>query len=171
MLEALRSGSPEKIARYSDLVVPEIDKRLIQLQLDIAAIQEQTPEEKALQELDTEDQRHLYLMLKEDYDSSLLAPTIKKAFSQNPTMTRQKLLPIILQWLAKDETVALAIEKPSKSKKVSAIKGVKPSDWDSLPDTDLRYVYSQRQPEKTMHERLKEKGVVVDMASLFKQAG
>ena len=102
MLEALRSGSPEKIARYSDLVVPEIDKRLIQLQLDIAAIQEQTPEEKALQELDTEDQRHLYLMLKEDYDSSLLAPTIKKAFSQNPTMTRQKLLPIILQWLAKD---------------------------------------------------------------------
>ncbi|HBB7136854.1 TPA: hypothetical protein J9282_005268, partial [Escherichia coli] len=38
--------------------------------LDIAAIQEQTPEEKALQELDTEDQRHLYLMLKEDYDSS-----------------------------------------------------------------------------------------------------
>ena len=110
-------------------------------------------------------------MLKEDYDSSLLAPTIKKAFSQNPTMTRQKLLPIILQWLAKDETVALAIEKPSKSKKVSAIKGVKPSDWDSLPDTDLRYVYSQRQPEKTMHERLKEKGVVVDMASLFKQAG
>ncbi len=46
MLEALRSGIPERIARYSDLVVPEIDKRLIQLQLDIAAIQEQTPEEK-----------------------------------------------------------------------------------------------------------------------------
>ncbi|EAC0031077.1 TPA: hypothetical protein ACH3KQ_003183, partial [Shigella sonnei] len=46
-----------------------------------------------------------------------------------------------------------------------------PSDWDSLPDTDLRYIYSQRQPEKTMHERLKGKGVIVDMASLFKQAG
>ncbi|ELV6515277.1 AAA family ATPase, partial [Escherichia coli] len=56
-------------------------------------------------------------------------------------------------------------------KKVSAIKVVKPSDWDSLPDTDLRYIYSQRQPEKTMHERLKGKGVIVDMASLFKQAG
>ena len=171
MLEALRSGSPEKIARYSDLVVPEIDKRLIQLQLDIAAIQEQTPEEKALQELDTEDQRHLYLMLKEDYDSSLLAPTIKKAFSQNPTMTRQKLLPLVLQWLMQGEAEVPELEKPSKSKKASAIKGVKPSDWDSLPDTDLRYIYSQRQPEKTMHERLKEKGVVVDMASLFKQAG
>ncbi len=82
MLEALRSGIPERIARYSDLVVPEIDKRLIQLQLDIAAIQEQTPEEKALQELDTEDQRHLYLMLKEDYDSSLLIPTIKKRLAR-----------------------------------------------------------------------------------------
>ena len=171
MLEALRSGIPERIARYSDLVVPEIDKRLIQLQLDIAAIQEQTPEEKALQELDTEDQRHLYLMLKEDYDSSLLIPTIKKAFSQNPTMTRQKLLPLVLQWLMEGETVVSELEKPSKSKKVSAIKVVKPSDWDSLPDTDLRYIYSQRQPEKTMHERLKGKGVIVDMASLFKQAG
>src|SRR5690625_6934722 len=107
MLEALRSGIPERIARYSDLVVPEIDKRLIQLQLDIAAIQEQTPEEKALQELDTEDQRHLYLMLKEDYDSSLLIPTIKKAFSQNPTMTRQKLLPLVLQWRSEEHTSEL----------------------------------------------------------------
>ncbi|EJI6005993.1 AAA family ATPase, partial [Escherichia coli] len=109
--------------------------------------------------------------LKEDYDSSLLIPTIKKAFSQNPTMTRQKLLPLVLQWLMEGETVVSELEKPSKSKKVSAIKVVKPSDWDSLPDTDLRYIYSQRQPEKTMHERLKGKGVIVDMASLFKQAG
>ncbi len=123
MLEALRSGIPERIARYSDLVVPEIDKRLIQLQLDIAAIQEQTPEEKALQELDTEDQRHLYLMLKEDYDSSLLIPTIKKAFSQNPTMTRQKLLPLVLQWLMEGETVVSELEKPSKSKKGFGYKG------------------------------------------------
>ncbi|EPS4462390.1 AAA family ATPase, partial [Escherichia coli] len=61
--------------------------------------------------------------------------------------------------------------KPSKSKKVSATKVVKPRDWDNLPDTDLRYIYSQRQPEKTMHEQMKEKGVIVDMASLFKQAG
>ena len=82
-----------------------------------------------------------------------------------------------LGWLGGDgglmegETVVSELEKPSKSKKVSAIKVVKPSDWDSLPDTDLRYIYSQRQPEKTMHERLKGKGVIVDMASLFKQAG
>ncbi|MGK6693197.1 AAA family ATPase [Proteus mirabilis] len=172
MLEALRSGIPERIARYSDLVVPEIDKRLIQLQLDIAAIQEQTPEEKALQELDTEDQRHLYLMLKEDYDSSLLIPTIKKAFSQNPTMTRQKLLPLVLQWLMEGETVVSELEKPSKSKKVSAIKVVKPSDWDSLPDTDLLLISIHNANLKTMHERLKEKrGNSGYDASLFKQAG
>ena len=171
MLEALRSGVPERIARYSDLVIPEIDKRLIQLQLDIAAIQEHTPEEKALQELDTEDQRHFYLMLKEDYDSDLLVPTIQKAFNQYPAMTRQKLLPIILKWLNGDETVASATEKPSKSKKVSAAPIVRLSDWDSLPDTDLRYMHSQRQSEQTMHERLKEKGVIVDITSLFRQIG
>lgn len=68
------------------------------------------------------------------------------------------------------ETVVSELEKPSKSKKVSAIKVVKPSDWDSLPDTDLRYIYSQRQPENHAWT-VKRKGVIVDMASLFKQAG
>lgn len=80
-------------------------------------------------------------------------------------------MPIILQWLIEGEAVESVTEKSSKSKKAPATTVIKPSDWDSLPDTDLRYIYSQRQPEQTMHERLKEKGVIVDIASLFKQAG
>ena len=94
------------------------------------------------------------------YSNELIYSTIARAGVYQGIVSPKQLL---------DEVSEL--EKPSKSKKVSAIKVVKPSDWDSLPDTDLRYIYSQRQPEKTMHERLKGKGVIVDMASLFKQAG
>lgn len=171
MLEALRSGIPERIARYSDLVVPEIDKRLIQLQLDIATIQEQTPEEKALQDLETEDQRYVYLMLKEDYESNLLVATIQKLFEKNSTITRKELLLVILQALSEGEKLLPAAQKTSNDKKLLVTALVKPSAWDSLPDTDLRYIYSQCQSEETMHERLKEKGLIVDIASLFKQAG
>ncbi|MDZ7871224.1 MAG: hypothetical protein U5L02_18820 [Rheinheimera sp.] len=57
MLEALRSGVPEKIAQYSDLMLPEMDKRLIQLQRDIAGMKVETPEELALKQLATDDER------------------------------------------------------------------------------------------------------------------
>ena len=167
MLEALRSGVPERIARYSDLMVPEIDKRLIQLQHEIANFQEQTAEDKALRELETEDQRHLYLMLKDDYDSDLLVPTIQKAFNQNPSMTRQKLLPIISQWLTDDAPIKSAPKQKTTNKTAVILKS---DAWDSLPDTDLRYLYSQHSSNQSMHTQLKEKGIIVEMVNLFKIA-
>ncbi len=42
MLAALRSGIPERIAQYSDLMVPDMDRRLIQLQQDISLMKEKT---------------------------------------------------------------------------------------------------------------------------------
>ncbi len=38
-------------------------------------------------------------------------------------MTRQKLLPLVLQWLMEGETVVSELEKPSKSKKGFGYKG------------------------------------------------
>lgn len=52
-------------------MVPDMDKRLIQLQQDIAVMKEQTVEETALQQLATEDERRIYLLLKDVYDSIL----------------------------------------------------------------------------------------------------
>ena len=72
MLDALRSGIPERIARYSDLMVPEMDKRLIQLQQRISSISQETPATLAMKELPTEDEQRIYMMLQEDYDSTLL---------------------------------------------------------------------------------------------------
>lgn len=157
MLEALRSGVPEKIALYSDLMLPEMDKRLIQLQRDIAGMKVETPEELALKQLATDDERRIYLMLKDDYDSSLLVATVRKAFAENPKLTRPQLLPVILNWLSDAGNSATA--EPPKIR----VKNAKPDQWDTLDWDDLRYISSQQQSTAAMHSTLGAKGLLFDL--------
>jgi hypothetical protein len=163
MLAALRSGIPEKIAQYSDLMVPEMDKRLIQLQQKIAAIKGQTSEEAALQQLHSEDERRLYLMLKDDYDSSLLVATVRKAFVENPTLTRIELLPIIVNWLSASNINTLIEPRNTKNRS----KVIKADSWDQLNQDDLRYIKSQHVKVKELHTALKVKGVLLELKSFL----
>lgn len=165
MLAALRSGIPEKIAQYSDLMIPEMDKRLIQLQQDIAAMKEQSTEEIALQQLATDDERRIYLMLKDDYDSTLLVATVRKAFAENPKLTRPQLLPVILNWLSASTTDEL----PAPDVRKVRNKVVKIDVWDELDQDDLRYIKSQYLPEKDLHFALKSKGLLLDLNSFLEK--
>jgi hypothetical protein len=169
MLAALRSGIPDKIAQYSDLMVPEMDKRLIQLQQDIAAIKEQTAEEKALQQLATEDERRLYLLLANVYDSSLLLPTVRKVFKENPGTTMADLLPIVSQWLSSyaDSNNSLNGKCSNTKEKVAVIK---PNNWDELALEDLRFIKSQCKSATEVHATLREQGIVLDLASVLNLA-
>ena len=166
MLAALRSGIPEKIAQYSDLMVPDMDKRLIQLQQNIAAMKEQTAEETALQQLATEDERRIYLLLKDVYDSPLLVATIRKAFTENPQLTISQLLPVVTQWLSqpavKDATM------PNVSQEKSTV--IKADAWEQLPFDDLRYIKSQHKQAVDVHVELKSKGILLDLKSVLARA-
>ena len=82
-----------KIIQYSDLMIPEMDKRLIQLQQDIAAMKEQSTEEVALQQLATDDERRIYLMLKDDYDSTLLVTHSVKHLPKIPNLLGHNFYP------------------------------------------------------------------------------
>lgn len=163
MLEALRSGIPEKIARYSDLMLPKMDKRLIQLQQEIAAIKEKTPEEVALAQLPTDDERRVYMMLKDDYESSLLVATVRKVFIDNPKLTRPQLLPLILKWLSD------AHAKPATETRVYS-KIIKIDGWDELEKDDLRFIKSQCSSEKELHSTLKSTGVLLSLKTLLAKA-
>ncbi|MCT8876767.1 MAG: AAA family ATPase [Shewanella oneidensis] len=172
MLAALRSGIPEKIAQYSDLMVPEMDKRLIQLQQDIIAIKEQTAEEKALQQLATEDEKRLYLLLKDVYNSSLLLPTVRKAFSENQQLTMMQLLPIVSQWMTShSNNTSVASELKSKDITKDKVIPIKPAEWDKLPMDDLRFIKSQCKDASEVHAALEEKGMLFDLKSLLIQTG
>lgn len=170
MLAALRSGIPEKIAQYSDLMVPEMDKRLIQLQQDIAAMKEKTTEEKALQQLATEDERRLYLLLKDVYDSSLLVPTVRKAFAENPQLTMVQLLPIVSNWMSSVGDSDTSVKGQSlKAREKSTI--IKPNCWDELPLGDLRFIKSQCKNATDVHAALNKQGILLDLTSVLNLAG
>lgn len=165
MLAALRSGIPEKISRYSDLMLPYIDKRLIQLQQDIATIKEKTPEELALEKLATEDERRFYLLLKDDYDSSLLVTTIRRAFTDNPSLGRPQLFPIIINWLSSDP-------QDTQTKTISEKKAkLSHRQWDTLEIDDLRYVKSQHTHAIDFYNQLKSDGTILDLNAFIRQAG
>lgn len=169
MLEALRSGIPERIARYSDLMVPEMDKKLIQLQRAIAAIPLETPETLALKELATEDEQRIYVMLQEDYDSILLVKTIRNAFSQHPQLTRQQLLPIILEWLTeppKEPDVTAKIEQSHNRPKI-----IKSKNWGDLGADSLRYMYSQNSEPTEIYNQMNKAGYILKLNDILQKVG
>jgi len=163
MLDALRSGVPEKIAQYSDLMVPKMDKRLIQLQQAIATMKDQTQEDLALQQLAAENERRLYMLLKDVYDSSLLIATVRKAFSENPQMTMSQLLPVVTQWM----TDPAANEATMQGTKKEKPKQIKTNTWDQLGFDDIRYIKSQHTNAANLHTELMAKGMLFDLKSML----
>lgn len=117
----------------------------------------ETPEELALKQLATDDERRIYLMLKDDYDSSLLVATVRKAFAENPKLTRPQLLPVILSWLSDADNPV----KPEQPK--TRAQNTKPEQWDTLDWDDLRYINSQQQSAAAMHSALGAKGLLFDL--------
>lgn len=166
MLAALRSGIPERIAQYSDLMVPDMDKRLIQLQQDIAVMKEQTEEHIALRQLATEDERRIYLLLKDVYNSSLLVATIRKVFTENSQLTISQLLPVITQWLSQNTVKDAAMPNLSQEKSIT----IKADVWEQLPFDDLRYIKSQHKRAVDVHAELKSKGILLDLKSVLPRA-
>lgn len=166
MLAALRSGIPERIAQYSDLMVPDMDRRLIQLQQDISLMKEKTAEDIALQQLATEDERRLYLLLKDVYDSTLLVATVRKAFTANPNMTINQLLPVVTQWLSTPVIEEVTMQNSDKEKS----RAIKTEAWEQLPFDDLRYINSQHKNPSDMYAELKLKGMLLDLKSVLARA-
>lgn len=147
-------------------MVPDMDKRLIQLQQDIAVMKEQTEEHIALQQLVTEDERRIYLLLKDVYDSSLLVATIRKAFTESPQLTISQLLPVITQWLSQNTVKDAAMPNLSQEKSIA----IKTDAWEQLPFDDLRYIKSQHKRAVDVHAELKSKGILLDLKSVLPRA-
>lgn len=169
MLRALRSGDPEKIAMYSDLQLSDTDKRLLTLQQHIAQSSQQTPEEKAYQQLQSDEEKRVYMALKDEFDSTLLVSIIKQVFSENTDLTWVKLIPIIHDYLDKKEK---AEKQPIKAMQKSTRKNsVKFDEWHTLDTKDLRFVFSQLQERNLIHDELLKTGVVLDIQAWLAKAG
>ncbi|MGO3848808.1 MAG: AAA family ATPase [Pseudoalteromonas prydzensis] len=167
MLAALRSDDPEAIIKFSDLKLSDTDKRLLKLQQHVAESVQQTPEEFAYQQLRSEEERRVYIALKDDFDTSLLAPAIRKIFDQNPNLTWISLLPLIHAHLTSPEQALPKKEaKPSKGNKASSIKH---TQWHTLDSNDLRFIHSQADVDSDMHSTMLKLGLVLNIQSLLEE--
>ena len=149
MLAALRSGDVEEMIKFSDLKLSDTDKKILELRQRVAESAQQTPEEFAYQQLRTDEERRVYMALKDEFDSTLLAPVIRQLFDQNPELTWIGLLPMVNDQLTKSEQLQPKKEaKPNKGARASSIKR---AQWHTLDSDDLRFVYSQSDSDTEMY--------------------
>ena len=168
MLEALRSGNVEKISRYSDLIIPDMDRKVFDLQKMIQTMPLDTTTEDIYKQLATEDERRIYTMFKEEFEPQRLIECIKTAYQTYPTAALQQIIPIIFSLLSSD----IPISSGTKIKKAAEkVEYLKPKQWETLQQEDLRFIHSQYLTEYELHQTLKEKGIILDMKNLVLKAG
>ena len=159
MLAALRSKDSERIAQFSDLTLPGIDKKILELSSMIEGLATKEDSPHAIYGDNEQAQRLHTLLISMGCEVSRITPLVKKAFVQSPELSVRELIPIVLDWY---ESVGLKSEKsmPRRSRSVPQ------KDWNTLETDDLRFIYSQTD-EGDMYNQLKSHSLIFDVDSLL----
>lgn len=161
MLSALRSGIPERIAQFSDLAVPDMDKKIIHLIQKISASTVESEEDQALKQLSNDDQRRVYLMLKDEFPSDSIIFAIQKIVALKPQISRQQLLAAIVQAMETDNTPSQAPATKKKKQRISL------KQWNELADTDLRHIFSMNPTSsESIYTQLDRQGLILQMSDV-----
>ncbi|GLX86076.1 hypothetical protein tloyanaT_23290 [Thalassotalea loyana] len=157
MLNALRSGDADRIKKYSDLRVTDIDKKILELGSQIMSSAHK--EEENLFGGNNEALRlfNLMLQLDEKYDKDILTALIKRIFKESPQQNFAEMLPILITWYNEQQ-------RETKSKKYSSPKTMKRKDWHSLDCEDLRFVFDYCEAENTdLHDSLEQRSLLFNL--------
>lgn len=154
MIEALKSGDPNRIAMYSDLTIPHVDKTLLLLQQKIEEEQEKLEQYNG----NAQAQRLHNLLIATGYPESQVVSVIKKAFADFPQLNMQELMPIVSNWLmeAKSDNNLIPPETTNIRKKL------KRDEWMTLPSDDLRFKFSQKQKSQNFYDVLQSSDLIFD---------
>lgn len=160
MISALRSGDSELIMQYSDLTIPDMDKKILSMTQRIIEAQPQYP--TAIQKLEhNPDAKRLYTLLKSvGCQSDLVIPLIESALQQHSDLPIHELLQIVLEaYQNVNSTTTNSLTKDSAPKNVN--KQIKAESWETLSTDDLRYKYSVS--KESLYPSLQTSGLVFDM--------
>ncbi len=158
MLAALRAGDPEMIIKYSDLTIPDIDKKLLALSAKIDALQSD-PELPRYQGNQQAIRLH-NLLVSMDCRSDLVEPLIERAFKLHPKLAVRELIPIILEWYGS--------KKPEPKSIKNKLTVIKVSDWNTLDSDDLRFKFSQCEKGKTIYQHFQDSKLIFNAVSWLK---
>lgn len=159
MLDALRKGDPDLIVQYSDLHLPSIDKRLLQLRKLIEERQTEKEHEPAFNG-DAKALRLFNLLQAMGCDSKLLQPLVQNAIASYPDMSLPELSRIILDWYA----------TPPEPEKLAKATLIKPAQWHTLSSDDLRFKYSQAD-KGHVYDELQYGKELFDVSAWLKRVG
>ena len=165
MLEALKSGDPEKILKYSDLSVRDMEKRIIQLIQTIDSTQlkeDDTARELAILGSNDEAKRLYFLLQDLGYETEYLATVISELYKEHPGLSRKELLPVVIDWLNK--------EKPSNLKKTTRPNVIKLKDWHTLESGDFRFLRSQHESADELWESMEKMRATMDLSDWVHEA-
>lgn len=154
MIDALRSGDIKKIARYSDLTIPDVDRKILELS-NLLQSQQESIDVVAKYHGNEQAIRLHNMLVDMGYASDLLEPLINKAFEDHPQMQMKDLMPLILTWYQNTDT---AKPKPATKKTQS----IKKADWHTLDSDDLRFLHSQASNDVDIQKSLQQAGLLFD---------
>lgn len=154
MIDALRSGRADKIAQFSDLVVPDIDRKLLQFQSQLEQKKAEFDEVSEYQGHELSIRLHR-MLIDIGQESPLLVSIVKRAIQELPNASMSDLIPIVLEWLkeVKPEERALA-EKTKPGRPSLEVRHIKQKDWHTLDIEDLRFQFTQKNQEEIFYDYL-----------------
>lgn len=157
MLDALRSGDADKIVKYSDLRVVDLDKRLIQIGSEILAVAQQQEKELFGGNADALRLYNVIRQIEESFDPKMVAKLVERIFEEHPDQSIHEMIPVLVGWYTSIEASAKE-ERPTGR--------VKEKDWLDLDVDDLRYQYAYCKDENlSLVERLENVGEMFDLDS------
>ena len=161
MLAALRSGDPELIIKYSDLTIPDIDKKILALsaKIDLAQSAPESPRYRGNEQA----MRLHNLLVGVECDSELVEPLVQRAFNLYPKLSVRELMPIILAWYDS--------KGPEPKKTKTKLSVIKPKDWHTLDSDDLRFKFSQCEKGESGYQQFKRSGLIFDTVAWLQNAG
>lgn len=155
MLEALRTGDPERINEYSDLCVPRIDQRILDLTLKLDTIKSDEPAIDYSYGGSEQAQRLHNILVGMDFKSSeLLKPFVERACKQYPDTAIHEIIPIVLGWCNEQKKIPAPVKVKQSSIKLKI--------WHTLDSDDLRFMHSQSNSNNTVYDQCKNNGLIFD---------
>ena len=156
ILDALRSGNPARIARYSDLTIPQVQiKEYVEKQL----FKSELKMKKQHKDLGPHYSTLIGMLTALGHSAATIEPYVTSTLKRYPNEKLQVLLQHILEILdssstedelGQDQTMT-PVKKPKASRKV-----MKAEEWKSTEANDLRNFFSQAQEQEVdVYELLK----------------
>nr|WP_241667299.1 AAA family ATPase [Pseudodesulfovibrio senegalensis] len=158
MLAALRSGDPEKIARFSDLIIPDIDTKMLTLTASIKPPRSLDNETELFRDNPQALRLH-NLLVGMDCEERKIVPLVKKILQDQPHLKTKDMVAIVLDWY----------ESSEKTQPKAKGKSIPKNKWHTLDSDDLRFMHSQAQ--SSTYEYFKQNSMIFDLEQWVSNTG